>query len=120
MNVQLLCPVPPGTLSSFVPQTASDERSFRKQTSDAHNLPMYYIHMYMYYNHELLSQRVSHATHTCIFTPVVADGVLLLPDVHELCGDTALLLALPHQSLHQLLLATLLLPHRDTQHYILA
>ena len=67
---------------------------------------------------ELLSQRVSHATYICISTPVVADGVLLFPDVHELCGDAALLLALPHQSLHQLLLATLLLPHRDTQHYI--
>ena len=45
-----------------------------------------------------------------LLSPVVANGVFLSADVHELSGNAALLLTLPHQSLHQLLLATLLLP----------
>ena len=41
---------------------------------------------------------------------VVSDGVLLLPDVHELSGDAPLLLALFHQPLHQQFLSFHFLP----------
>ena len=77
-NLQLPCPKHPQTPAFSVFQTAFDDKSWQIETLSVNN----------------------HQKVFCQSLPVVANGILLFSDVHELSGNTTFLLTLSHQPLH--------------------